>query len=287
MPAFLQARGASSRWILASVIFGLAALALAGAAASDDASEGGTAQALTCGQTVTTSVSLTTDLLNCTGHGLVIGANGITINLAGHVISHTGEVNAVGISVGSFRSVTITNGSIRSFLYGITAGSDSRALRVQSVRVSASRGYGMIIGAAASRITANTVFSSALAGILAGGSSDGSRITNNTATGNGEYGIVAAGDNTLVTGNRAVSNGTSGIYANSPNGTISNNIANSNDQNGIRVPTTLGRPARVGDNKTYFNTELGILAVPGVTDLGDNRAGGNGDLHQCENVVCS
>jgi hypothetical protein len=74
MPAFLQARGASSRWILVFVIFGLAALALAGAAASADASEGGTAQALTCGQTVTTSVSLTTDLLNCTGHGLVIGA---------------------------------------------------------------------------------------------------------------------------------------------------------------------------------------------------------------------
>lgn len=45
---------------------------------------------------------------------------------------------------------------------------------------------------------------------------------------------------------------------------------------------TLGLIAALLDNRL-----LGINAVAGVTDLGGNRAHGNGDPLQCRNVFCA
>jgi hypothetical protein len=45
--------------------------------------------------------------------------------------------------------------------------------------------------------------------------------------------------------------------------------------------------ARVTSNTTLFNTQLGLDAAPGVADGGANRGRDNGNVHQCENVVCS
>ena len=39
-------------------------------------------------------------------------------------------------------------------------------------------------------------------------------------------------------------------------------------------------------NTAFFNHDLGIEAVPGVTDGGGNRAHGNGNPAQCSGVVC-
>ena len=39
-------------------------------------------------------------------------------------------------------------------------------------------------------------------------------------------------------------------------------------------------------NKANYNGDLGIEAVPGVTDLGGNTASGNGNPLQCQNVFC-
>lgn len=47
-----------------------------------------------------------------------------------------------------------------------------------------------------------------------------------------------------------------------------------------------GRSTRIGDNAATNNDELGIRAVPGVTDLGGNRAFQNGNVFQCLNLVC-
>ena len=45
--------------------------------------------------------------------------------------------------------------------------------------------------------------------------------------------------------------------------------------------------SRLGSNTANGNDALGIRAVPGVTDLGGNRAAGNGDPEQCLNVICN
>src|SRR3712207_1967639 len=41
---------------------------------------------VTCGQTITSDTRLATDLINCHGDGIVIGADGITLDLNGHTI---------------------------------------------------------------------------------------------------------------------------------------------------------------------------------------------------------
>jgi hypothetical protein len=67
---------------------------------------------------------------------------------------------------------------------------------------------------------------------------------------------------TLLKANVTTRNGDDGIDVESPATTITANLAND-------------------------NTDLGIEAVPGVTDGGGNRASGNGNPAQCVGVACS
>ena len=90
---------------------------------------GGTAAeapALTCGATLTTSTTLSADLVNCPGTALIIGADGITIDLAGHTISGTNAAGGEGIASDGHAHVRIVNGRITDFRFngvGIRGGS--------------------------------------------------------------------------------------------------------------------------------------------------------------------
>jgi hypothetical protein len=62
------------------------------------------------------------------------------------------------------------------------------------------------------------------------------------------------------------------------------NVSSSNGDDGIDVDS----PATtVTANLANDNADLGIEAVPGVTDGGGNRARGNGNPAQCVGVACS
>ena len=64
---------------------------------------------------------------------------------------------------------------------------------------------------------------------------------------------------------------------------LERNIATGAGDDGIDVrnaATTLSR------NLALDNADLGIEAVPGVTDGGGNRANANGNAAQCTNVAC-
>ncbi len=50
----------------------------------------GQASAITCGTTITTDTTLDVDLVDCPDHGIVIGADDITLDLNGHVIDGDG-----------------------------------------------------------------------------------------------------------------------------------------------------------------------------------------------------
>ena len=63
-----------------------------------------------------------------------------------------------------------------------------------------------------------------------------------------------------------------------------NNLSQRNDGDGIEIRAV---GTRLRDNGALDNRLLGIDAVAGVTDLGGNRAHGNGDPLQCRNVFCS
>src|SRR5262245_4910409 len=104
---------------------GVAAIAASPAAASGSA-------AVHCGQTLTTSVKLNADLIDCPGDGLVIGASGITVDLNGHTVDGVSTSTVCGADPrglpagianhGGFDRVTVGNGTIRQFDTGFGAG---------------------------------------------------------------------------------------------------------------------------------------------------------------------
>jgi parallel beta-helix repeat protein len=73
--------------------------------------------------------------------------------------------------------------------------------------------------------------------------------------------VEATATDTLLEGNFARGAGDDGIDVDSPEATLTRNAANR-------------------------NRDLGIEAVPGVTDGGGNRANGNGNPAQCTGVIC-
>lgn len=91
----------------------------------------GPARAQSCGDTVTSDITLTSDLHCTTGWAaLYVPVGGVTIDLNGHTLS--GSRALVGINLYEASNVRIINGSIRGFRGGVT-GLRSHKLRLQGV----------------------------------------------------------------------------------------------------------------------------------------------------------
>ncbi len=88
---------------------------------------GASAQTLSCGQVITKSVALTDDLVDCPGDGLVVGADGITVDLNGHSVTgrsggdfcETDCLGRYGIDSAGHDGLTIENGTVGSFRYAV------------------------------------------------------------------------------------------------------------------------------------------------------------------------
>lgn len=78
------------------------------------------ATTVTCGEVITTNITMANSLTDCPGDGLDIGASGITIKMAGHTISGT-NLSTYGINIGGYSNVTIKNGWIMGFPVGVYA----------------------------------------------------------------------------------------------------------------------------------------------------------------------
>jgi parallel beta-helix repeat protein len=102
------------------------------------------AKHVSCGSTISTDTTLDADLVDCPNNGIVIGADGITLNLNGHSISGDGtqfadcpkrEFCDFGVLNVGHDGVTVKKGSVRDFFNaGVLIGSvrDNRVLGVSS-----------------------------------------------------------------------------------------------------------------------------------------------------------
>ena len=94
------------RYVAALLFVALAAPAAAHAGGRDVA----------CGATITSDTKLRADLTNCPGDGLVIGADGITLDLGRRTIDGTGaDGQRTGIRLAGRRGVTIKGGTVQEF----------------------------------------------------------------------------------------------------------------------------------------------------------------------------
>jgi hypothetical protein len=242
----------------------LAALVLAGAAPDANA-QGGT-PITTCGQVVKTNAFLIHNL-SCPGQpGVVVGASGITINLNGFVLYGNRSFGRYGVDdMDGFDGVTVENGVVRDFEYGL-------------------------VGFGADRLV--------LAGLVTSGNADGgifvvgssTQIQSSKASANGGDGIYVLGLSTMVRSSAATANDGNGIYLSGAFSQIQSSTASANVADGI---VFVGNAARIDHNRTEANgnagstasgaRRLGILVVGYTTaPTGVNIAQRNSDPAQCK-----
>ena len=71
---------------------------------------------VSCGDVIAQDTTVDSDLVDCPGDGVVIGASGITLDLAGHMIDGTEASGSGGVNnQGEHDGLTVTNGTIRDF----------------------------------------------------------------------------------------------------------------------------------------------------------------------------
>jgi parallel beta-helix repeat protein len=177
-----------------------AALALAGL------HTGAAAAGPSCGATLAGPTTLTADL-HCSGTALVIGAPGITVNLAGHKLIGDGTGNGVDNS-GGHDSVTISNGIIDHFENGVLL--TNAAMNTLTRLTVRNNGVGikLWLNDVSNTISMNTITNNLYQGIYVGcdpaaftgaaadchqKQSNGNLITTNTVTNNGRSGDESYG----------------------------------------------------------------------------------------------
>jgi parallel beta-helix repeat protein len=96
--------------------------------------------ALDCGDTITINITLTENLTNCTGHGLIIGADNIILDCAGYVIDGSDIFNFHGVFNYGFDGVVVKNCVITDFDYGIYYGNSNNGSIINNIANSNSYG---------------------------------------------------------------------------------------------------------------------------------------------------
>ena len=278
---------------------GLIALAFGGAALMVPATAA--AQPPTCGEVLFHSVTLHADL-NCFNQpGLIVGKNGITINLNQFAIRN-GNGNFDGVdNSGGFNRVTVENGTITGFEDGVDYNSTNHG-KITGVTSIKNSEEGILFES-----SQNGVISGSQAGSKNNGNSDdGIYLSDNhlvsvtTTKANWNQGAGITDHNSLDTLNADTTNhnGQWGVFVYHPltvsssSGqlywTVSNSTANNNNLDGFHVdenaPATLYQ-ANLFGNTAEFNSGWGYFADSQAKSNKTNGAEGNSSGN-CFHVKC-
>ena len=276
---------------LSFVLVLLVAFALAGATAEG----GGRARAsqVSCGETITADTTLQQDLVNCPNHGIVIGADGITLDLNGHLVDGDGTPAAdcdqqkepcdFGVFNDGHDGVTVRDGSVREFAAGVlfgTATGTARNNRVLDVSATRNQFTGLGIFSQVRGLVRNSSGNGSLGregmGLSLGNShhvrilnnsfrhnahvgmetfeSDRYLIKGNLFSRNDEEAILMGGHDNQVMRNRLIRNGSGMSLGGRGNVVAHNRIVGGHD--GIRVEK--GRGTLVADNLIVDTRRWGI-----------------------------
>jgi parallel beta-helix repeat protein len=143
----------------------------------------------TCGAIIVADTTLSGDLNNCPGDGIVIGADDVTLNLDRHTIDGDAIPGAEALDVGirneGHDGVTIEGGTVQEFDRGVgLLGASENLLRQLTVTGSSGRGITLEEGSNGNRIENNTSADNRNRGGIVVVSSDGNLIERNTLSGN-------------------------------------------------------------------------------------------------------
>ena len=239
------------------LVVALTFIALAAPAAAQ-----ATGRDVACGATLTSDTKLRADLTNCPGDGLVVGKDGITLDLGRRTIDGAGADGTAGIRLNGRRNVKIKNGTVREFAVGVALdAADGNTLSDLTVTKNAGRGVnalngsdrnvfsgvrstGNLTGIAITGSTGNVVRESALTaneftGVLLFGATK-SRVERNHVAGNIANGVA------IVEGSTE-----NAVLGNAVDGSDTGLIIDSSDRNLLSLNTVDG----AGDGVLVAGTE--------------------------------
>jgi parallel beta-helix repeat protein len=228
---------------------------------------GASAPALHCGSTLTRSTTLTEDLVRCPGTGLVIGADGITVDLAGHTISGTNAPDSEGIANDGHAAVRVLRGRVTDFrLNGVgirgAQGSVVRDLTIRRIGAAGLEGEPVSAGILISDSPGSKVLENDVANDLTAYQVDGVDVLNSQGS--------------VVQRNRLSRNNWDGlVLIGSPGSRITANELDANGNNGSEI-NGASDDVSVTANRADRNTNIGIVvgSASRVRVVG-NRAKGN------------
>jgi hypothetical protein len=250
------------------------------------------------GSAATTNVKLTTDLDCTTSSGIVVGADGITIDLNGHTIAGDQTPGDNGIdNSGGFDDVTVIGGTVTKFFFGILGSNVANGMRVKQVLSSGNASDGIFISGDSVRVTSSRASGNGERGIVIGGGS--ARVSSSEASGNGESGVHIVGSLARVSSSRASGNVGDGVFILGSFAHVISSRASGNTVHGIeiegdaaKIGRTSGRKPASDKNRSEGNgfvlgvsngSGLGIFAQGFITEpVGSNVARGNDNPGQCD-----
>ena len=97
-----------------------------------------------CGMVVTQSIELRNDLNDCLWDGLVVGADGITIDLNGHTVD--GKGIAAGIRNDGYDNVSVKNGTVIEFDHGVMLNPGTERNIVEDLVLESNQEAGVTMG---------------------------------------------------------------------------------------------------------------------------------------------
>ena len=230
------------------------------------------APAVSCGSTLTKSTTLTADILHCAGTALVIGADGITVNLGGHTISGTNAKDSEGIANDGHAGVRIVGGGkisdfrlngigMRKAPKGVVRGITIRRIGAGGVEGEPVSAGIAIVDSPGSQLVGNDV-----ANDVDAYQSDGADVLNSPRS--------------LVRGNRLSHNSWNGlVLIKSPGSRILGNTFDDNKNNGTEVNGDSDSVA-VSGNRAVGNKAIGIVvgSAQHVRVVGNTAKGNDSGL---------
>jgi nitrous oxidase accessory protein NosD len=259
-----------------------------------------------CGDVITQDTTLDSDLIDCPGDGVVIGAGNITLDLAGHTIDGTGQgAGGHGVDNAGADNVAVVNGRIQQFQNAVSIVlSDANVLTGLDLADSGSGVYleeasltqvlGNDIRSSGAGVTlfregnfnvirSNSLSANGTAVFVAGFSPserpEQTEIADNDVFGNTTGIFVGISLRTEVRGNRVVDNSEDGIFegAGASSSLIEGNVSSRNGFSGIA--TFNSNDSVVTGNRTWDNGSDGVLVGSSARRavISDNFSKGNGD----------
>ena len=213
------------RWAAAAAC----ALAVTGAAAS------GTGNDL-CGATVVEDLTLDHDL-TCTGNALVVGADGVRIDLAGHTITGTGP--GAGVVITGRRGVWVTGGQIENFVAGVLVNNSSGVVIKHMTFSNNGEGVDLQAGARGTTIKESSFFDNRARGVMMRANSADNVVKESSFSGN-NVGVALNGTlGATVKENLIIAGRAAGVRVNVPasGNLVAENMIDGNPS-GIDFPLT-------------------------------------------------